>query len=294
MHLPPIVHHIPTGRPSPAEVGNRAAAEGADIAEQIGLVANSLVQELREYHHPWIPIPAVRTACVELLAGGHATGSWEERTGDVYVAVERALLDGGLYDRAERESAATTTVRVGRVASQSAADQVRGPHGQPAYEVVHETWERTLCRALDYLSATGNTLPAMLEAFDAFDHYDAATGKALLQYLTAVPAEDIATITPSRVLADARAAGARPEHVLDAVAVSIAAVMEPVTGTDFFDLLPAIAADVRESAHGWLAENVGVDPGAEPIDYKQLGGDKVAGMLDHVARLAREYDMYAG
>jgi hypothetical protein len=123
------------------------------------------------------------------------------------------------------------------------------------------------------------------------------TAKALLQHLTAVPADEIGSIAPSQVLADARAAGARPEHVLDAVAVGIASVIAPVvapvTGTDFFDLLPEIAADVQTSALGWLAENHGIAPASDSISFDTLGSGVVAGMLDHIKRLASEYDMYA-
>ncbi|TMR90499.1 hypothetical protein [Nonomuraea basaltis] len=291
MHLPPIVNRIPTGRPSPADIGH--ANHNAALDEQISLVANALVQELRENHHPWIPIFQVRDAATNLLMGDHATGTWHERTCAVYASIERALLDGSLYEHAEREGHATTTVRAGRVASLAATEHLRG-HDTPAWEVVHEIWVETLCRALDYLANNGHDLPRMFEAFDAFDHYDAATGKALLQHLTAVPAEDVAAITPSQVLADARAAGARPEHVLDAAAVAIASVIAPVMGADFNDLLPNMASDVRESAHGWLAENAGVDPDADAIDYAELGDDQVAGMLDYLANLTREYDEYAG
>ncbi|MEV1003357.1 hypothetical protein [Nonomuraea sp. NPDC050202] len=111
---------------------------------------------------------------------------------------------------------------------------------------------------------------------------------------TAIPADQIEAVTPSQVLADARAVGARPEHVLDATAVAIAAAMETVTGADYFHLLPSYANTVRDWAHGWLHLNHGLDPQIEPIDYATLGGEVVAGMLDHVAEHARQYDQYAG
>ncbi|MCF6467297.1 hypothetical protein FAF44_02570 [Nonomuraea sp. MG754425] len=111
--------------------------------------------------------------------------------------------------------------------------------------------------------------------------------------VTAIPANDIGTITPSQVLADARAAGARPDHALDAVAVAIASVMEPVTGIDFHHLLPSYANDVQSWAHGWLHLHHGCDPRVAPIDYAVLDDDVVAGMLDHIAEQARRYDPFA-
>ncbi|SEU46758.1 hypothetical protein [Nonomuraea wenchangensis] len=292
MNLPPIIHRVPTGRPSPADIGD--ANRDIDPLEQVRLVANALVQELTEYHHPWIPLFQVRDAATNLLTGDHATGTWHERTSAVYADLERGLLDGSLYDLAENEGDATTTVHAGRVASLAATEHLRR-HDTPAWEVVHEVWAETLCRALDYLAANGHgrNLPRMFEAFDALDHYDAATGKALIQHLTAVPADDIATITPSQVLADARAAGARPEHVLDATAVAITSVLAPVAGCNFHDMLPDAAADVRSSAHRWLDETHDIDAYADGFTYEGLSEQQVSGMLDHVAEFARMYDWYA-
>ncbi|TDD17238.1 hypothetical protein [Nonomuraea diastatica] len=90
-----------------------------------------------------------------------------------------------------------------------------------------------------------------------------------------------------------RAAGARPEHALDAVAVAVAAVMQPVTGHDFYYLLPGIANDVQTEAHGWLRLHHDIDPYVQPIDYAALSDEQVAGMLDHVAKFARVYGWYA-
>ncbi|MEV0236826.1 hypothetical protein [Nonomuraea sp. NPDC050786] len=109
-----------------------------------------------------------------------------------------------------------------------------------------------------------------------------------------IPADQINTLTPSQVFADARDAGARPEHALDAVAVAIATLMEPVTGGDFHHLLPGYANDVQSWAHGWLHLNHGYDPRVTPIDYGALDNDVVKGMLDHVAEHARRYDAFAG
>ncbi|MGR6921259.1 hypothetical protein ACU635_44045 [[Actinomadura] parvosata] len=105
-----------------------------------------------------------------------------------------------------------------------------------------------------------------------------------------VPADQISGLTPSQVLADARAAGARPEHVLDATAVAIAGVL----GSDasFYDLLSDAAQHVHGHARDWLAEHYRIEPNAE-IDYaRDLTDVQVAGMLDHVADLARRYDRY--
>lgn len=109
-----------------------------------------------------------------------------------------------------------------------------------------------------------------------------------------IPADQISALTPSQILDDARQAGARPDDALDAVAHAIAAVMEPVTGSDFHYLLPGLANDVRDYAHGWLFVNHGLNPRIQPIDYAELSDDQVAGMLDHVAGLACKYDQYAG
>lgn len=113
------------------------------------------------------------------------------------------------------------------------------------------------------------------------------------QASTAIPADQIGTLTPSQVLTDARAAGARPEHVLDAAAVAIAAVMQPVTGIDFHELLPEIATDVRESAHGWVDETLDIGADEDGFTYGDLGENNLSGMLDHVAQLVRQYDEYA-
>ncbi|MEV4083039.1 hypothetical protein AB0J43_22500 [Nonomuraea fuscirosea] len=108
-----------------------------------------------------------------------------------------------------------------------------------------------------------------------------------------IPADQLSTLAPSQVLADARAAGARPEHVLDAVTVTIASVMESVTGSDFHHLLPGYANDVQSWAHGWLHLTHGYDPRVTPIDYAKLSDRVVAQMLDHVAEHVRWYDVAA-
>ncbi|TYB71131.1 hypothetical protein FXF51_01475 [Nonomuraea sp. PA05] len=110
---------------------------------------------------------------------------------------------------------------------------------------------------------------------------------------TAIPADQIGAITPSQVMKDARVASTRPEHVLDAAAVAIASVMATVSGTSFDELLPEIAADVNESARGWLDENLNIPADREGFTYEQVRGDDLGAMLDHVAHLVAQYDCYA-
>lgn len=291
MHLTiPADHYIPSGRPTPADIAAKAATDGATTDHQTWHVAVALTNELREHHHPYIPTATVRAACFQLLHNQHAEGSWDDRANATYVTIEQRLLDGALYEQAEREGVTTTTTRIGRVISQTAADRLRVTPGRRVWEVVEEAHSDTLDRVLDWIDST-TTLNTW--GSDTYDHIPAEAAAALLQHLTAVPAERIGSIAPSQVLADARAAGARPEHVLDAVAVAITSVLTSATGRDFHGLLPDVAADVRESAHGWLDETLDLDADEDGFTYGELSDDQVAGMLDHVAKFVREYDVYA-
>ncbi|WP_188194854.1 hypothetical protein [Nonomuraea sp. SYSU D8015] len=290
MHLPTPEYDIPTGRPSPADVGEQAAREGATPAQQIERVADAITAELRQYHHPLIPAATVHAHAVQLMTADDQ--DWPNRAADAFDAIERALFDGRMYEWAALSGQATTTVRLGRVISQIARDRIPSTPGLEVWEVIGQVRAETENRARSWLAASHHQ--DALDDWDTFDSLPADVADAMVQHLTAVPADQIAALTPSQVLADARAAGARPEHVLDAVTVAIAAVLASAAGADFYELLPAVYADVRERAHGWVHETLGLQVGDSTDYIAELGADNVAGMLDHVEQFARQYDTYAG
>ncbi|MEU7855127.1 hypothetical protein [Nonomuraea sp. NPDC049141] len=287
MNLSTPEYHIAGDCTAPAEIGEQAEAEGATPAQQIQQVADALIIEVQDHHHPLIPTAAVRAHALRLLTAATAD-TWYERAAHTYRAIESALLDGTLYEQAAADGPLPVSVRLGQHISAAAEKRIRAypgrhemtvvdPEGIPVSSIVAETFQDVLDDARERGWLPGNTslsraveqvsdeLPAetaeALRVGQMLDELPGDTAKALLQHFTAIPAEQIGFICPSQILADARAAGARPEHVLDAVAVGIASVMAPVAGIDFHELLPKVAADVRTSADGWVAETVGIKSG---------------------------------
>jgi hypothetical protein len=134
---------LPNVIPGSAEIAADANAAKANRDDVLDAIAWSTASALLDAHHPFIPFGTCRDEAREVLDKVFGEGAheptypgldWAGIDGHISRAVERDLFNGDLYERAERDGQATTTVKIGRIISTRAAKLIRPDDATPALE----------------------------------------------------------------------------------------------------------------------------------------------------------------
>ncbi|MFC7582526.1 hypothetical protein ACFQYP_00955 [Nonomuraea antimicrobica] len=129
--------------PGPAEIAADASAADADKRDVLDAIAWTLASALLDTHHPFIPFGACRDKAREILDGVFDEGAheptnprldWVGIDGHISRAVEGDLFNGNLYERAEQDGTATTTVKIGRLISERSAKLLQSGTSAPAHD----------------------------------------------------------------------------------------------------------------------------------------------------------------